>query len=437
MSESSTPPQFENCFDRIRAILGDAAGDEPTVYDGVGRFWELSRDEFVRAEVYGVPLIAPAVQKSCCGGGDSRSASSGLIRALRGAPPFDGSRFPPFMWGGKRVSDPDIDFIAAWIDDGCPPDDRLTSLALEPEVEPAIIERRVIRDVAEFEAITATAGRRGYREGELRQRPNLDCMKEPEVDQLREAFRQIYDINKFAADRRSYNNQALIHQNHCQHGWERFLPWHRAYLYEFEQNLQDFFPDLALPYWDWTMPQYWNRGSPKDGCILPERFKAYLTPAAAEKLVARLNPVPNPHQRAAFLKLAEDRTLFTTQHCFFCHVIGVIGYTNVTPAPDDRNRRAMIDALRDFELALVSAAVSGRVPYARRQERHHQPGDLLPLPLARRHGPDRGSEHVSRFRRRQRLQCGVRLPRPEPSQHNAHLDGRHESGRRGQGLRLR
>lgn len=347
MSESSTPPRFLNRFDRIRAILGDAAGHEPTVYDSAGRFWELSRDEFVRAEVYGVPLIAPAVQKSCCGGGDSPSASSGLIRALRGAPPFDGSRFPPFMWGGKRVSDPDIDFIAAWIDDGCPPDDRLTSLALEPEVEPAIIERRVIRDVAEFEAITATAGRRGYREGELRQRPNLDCMKEPEVDQLREAFRQIYDINKFAADRRSYNNQALIHQNHCQHGWERFLPWHRAYLYEFEQNLQDFFPDLALPYWDWTMPQYWNRGSPKDGCVLPERFKAYLTPAAAEKLVARLNPVPNPHQRAAFLKLAEDRTLFTTQHCFFCHVIGVIGYTNVTPAPDDRNRRAMIDALRD------------------------------------------------------------------------------------------
>ena len=35
---------------------------------------------------------------------------------------------------------------------------------------------------------------------------------------------------------------ALIHQNHCQHGWERFLPWHRIYLYEFEQVLQDICP---------------------------------------------------------------------------------------------------------------------------------------------------------------------------------------------------
>jgi hypothetical protein len=47
-----------------------------------------------------------------------------LIRALRGATPFDGSRFPPFMWGGRRVADCGIDFIAEWIDDGCPADDR-------------------------------------------------------------------------------------------------------------------------------------------------------------------------------------------------------------------------------------------------------------------------------------------------------------------------
>jgi tyrosinase len=54
-------------------------------------------------------------------------------------------------------------------------------------------------------------------------------MGDAEIDQLRAAFRHVYKLN----NRRSYNNQALIHQNHCQHGWERFLPWHRAYLYEF------------------------------------------------------------------------------------------------------------------------------------------------------------------------------------------------------------
>ena len=68
-----------------------------------------------------------------------------------------------------------------------------------------------------------------------------------------------------AEDRRNFNNQALIHQNHCQHGWERFLPWHRAYLYEFEQNLQDFDRDIMLPYWDWTMPQY-RPDDPTNGC---------------------------------------------------------------------------------------------------------------------------------------------------------------------------
>ena len=78
----------------------------------------------MEAKVFGVRLIAPGAQASCCGGGESRSADSGLIQALRGSPPFDGNRFPPFMWGGSRVAEADIAFIADWIDDGCPPDER-------------------------------------------------------------------------------------------------------------------------------------------------------------------------------------------------------------------------------------------------------------------------------------------------------------------------
>ena len=81
-------------------------------------------------------------------------------------------------------------------------------------------------------------------------------MSEPQLEKLRWAFRELYRFNKWPEDRRSYNNMALIHQNHCQHGWERFLPWHRIYLYEFEQALQDVCPGVTLPYWDWTMPQY-------------------------------------------------------------------------------------------------------------------------------------------------------------------------------------
>ncbi len=345
MVEPSQSSRSESRFGRVQAILSAAAGSAPAAYGEAGRFWELSRDDFIKTKIYGVPLIAPPAEKSCCGGGASRSALSGLIRALRGEPPFNGGRFPPLMWGGKRVSDPDVDFIADWIDDGCPDDDRLTSLALEPETEPAILERRVIGEVAEFEVVSGTRGRRGYRQGELRQRANLDCMCDAEVDQLREGFRRLFDLNDHPQDRRSFNNQALIHQNHCQHGWERFLPWHRAYLYEFEQNLQDFFPDLTLPYWDWTMPGYWNRGEPQKGSVIPQSLKAYLTPAEARTLAGRLDPRPTAAQETAFLALADDRRLFTTQRAFFTHVVNVIGYTDVTPDPKNPNRRAMIDAL--------------------------------------------------------------------------------------------
>ena len=172
-------------------------------------------------------------------------------------------------------------------------------------------------------------------------------MQPQEIDRLRQAFRTIYDLDKRAEDRRNFNNQALIHQNHCQHGWERFLPWHRAYLYEFEQNLQDFDRDIMLPYWDWTMPQY-RPDDPTDGCIIPTAFKGFIAPGAVEPMIAALKPKPSPTQAAKFRAMANGRDgpmLFTSQHDFFCYVITKVGYTDVTPKPTDKNRQAMINAL--------------------------------------------------------------------------------------------
>jgi tyrosinase len=343
-SSADSSPGSQTRFNRVQAILADAAGHEPGNYGEAGRFWELPRNDFIKAKIYGVPLIARESETSCCGGDGARSSLSGLVRALRGDPPFNGSRFPPLMWNGKRVGESDIAFIADWIDDGCPVDDRLTGVSIEPS-EPAVFEMRVIGDVAEFTVANGARGRRGYREGELRQRSNLDCMGEPEIARLREGFRCLFDLNEHPEDRRSYNNQALIHQNHCQHGWERFLPWHRAYLYEFEQNLQDFFPDLTLPYWDWTAPGYWNCGEPQKGWIIPAAMKAYLTTDEANKLVRRLDPKPTSAQQAGFAALAEGRRLFASQREFFAHVVGDIGYGHVTPDAQDQNRQAMIDAL--------------------------------------------------------------------------------------------
>jgi tyrosinase len=334
----------ETRYARIKAILDAAAAGSAADYGGAGRFWDRDLAEFEKVCVYGVRMIAPAAEASCCGdgGGRSRSERSGLIQGLRGAPPFDGVRFPPLPWGGKPVADADIAFIADWIDDGCPAaDDTVTAIAAPKAASEA---RRIqLADVAEF-GVVEWPEWLASRPGTPRQRGNLDCMSDAQLERLRDAFRCIYDLNPHVEDRRNYNNQALIHQNHCQHGWERFLPWHRAYLYEFEQNLQDFFPNVTLPYWDWTLPQY--QPSATDlGAIIPKAFQAYLTEAAAEELVAELRPRPTSSQEAAFLALARDRVSFTSQHKFFVHVVDTIGYTAVAPAPSDPNRQLMIDAL--------------------------------------------------------------------------------------------
>ena len=40
---------------------------------------------------------------------------------------------------------------------------------------------------------------------------------------------------------------------HCQHGTQRFLPWHRIYLVLLERQLRTIHPDVTIPYWDWTV----------------------------------------------------------------------------------------------------------------------------------------------------------------------------------------
>jgi len=47
-----------------------------------------------------------------------------------------------------------------------------------------------------------------------------------------------------------------IHQDmHMQHTNARLLPWHRIYLYLFEEALHNYHPDVCIPYWDWTQPE--------------------------------------------------------------------------------------------------------------------------------------------------------------------------------------
>jgi tyrosinase len=344
----SSKHKISTGYQRVRQILNAAAGESKADYGGIGRFWDQGVDVLKTATLYGHRMIAPETPSSCCGHlpGEvyHRGAVSGLIRGLKGEKPFDGEQLPRLPWDGKAVASEDIEFISDWIDRGLPEETHEEVIEVHPyqleKDDPITITQC---GMVEF-GLASDSDRRPARPGELKQRVNLDCMGERELQSLRRVFRQIYDLNHWPEDRRSFNNQALIHQNHCQHGWERFLTWHRAYLYEFEQNLQDFDPNVTLPYWDWTMPQY-RPEEPEKGWIIPKLFQAFLSLEACEEMIAKLNPEPKPHQKAAFLDLARTKRLFVSQGKFFRYVYNTIGYTDLNPSPDCQNRRHMIYAL--------------------------------------------------------------------------------------------
>ena len=115
-------------------------------------------------------------------------------------------------------------------------------------------------------------------------RPNIKCLDadSPTIMSLKKgikAMRRLPDTNP-----KSWVYQANIHgvklsagaQEHplwntCQHGNHYFLPWHRGYLYHFEEILRELSgdPNLALPYWnydslnegDLEIPKIFREGS--------------------------------------------------------------------------------------------------------------------------------------------------------------------------------
>ena len=89
------------------------------------------------------------------------------------------------------------------------------------------------------------------------------------------------------SDNRGYNHIAGFHGApdwYCWHHQQSrrtplqarlFLPWHRAYLWWLEQNLQDQVAGVSLPYWDWTAQQ-----------AVPASYAARRLGAAANPLFA-------------------------------------------------------------------------------------------------------------------------------------------------------
>ena len=322
-------------YQRFREILNAAAAGSSADYGRLGQFWNLPLQQLLGATLYDVPLIAADQQpaRTCCGhaSGDtqglSRSQRSPLIAGLRGEAPFDGTRFPRLPWGGCQVATEDVQFIARWIDDGCPEEGSGEEIEALDASGPITIQREG------YSVYEGVPNEYKYQNGELRQRVNLDCMTPSQLENLRFAFRELYELNKWPLDVRNYNNLALIHQNHCQHGWERFLPWHRIYMYEFEKALQDQCPSVTMPYWDWTLPQY--PANP-----IPNAFQAFLTDGSLELFARRQPAIP-----ASDIELLRPLVgkLYPTPSSFFDAVTGAIG--SQYAVGEHRNR--FIDALLD------------------------------------------------------------------------------------------
>lgn len=83
-------------------------------------------------------------------------------------------------------------------------------------------------------------------------RKSIWALSPDELAALQEAFRR----SQAVLDSRGYGHFASLHgfpePGYCEHRNQVFLPWHRAYLYFFEQSLQDLLPGATLPWWDWT-----------------------------------------------------------------------------------------------------------------------------------------------------------------------------------------
>lgn len=323
-------------YERVVDILDRAAGKSDADYGTAGRRFWYPLSDLVEARVHGVAMIAPEEKADACPccepqSGDGppfpgRGAKSGLVRGLRGQAPFDGTQFPRLPWGGSAVSAEDIAFISDWIDDGLRDPQTELSLDVKAQSTSSSVEElpadNVEDGIRQWAVYDGSPNEYRYRYGELKQRMNLDCLLPGQLDLLRRAFREIYRLNKWPEDRRNYNNMALIHQNHCQHGWERFLPWHRIYLYEFEQVLQDVCPGVTMPYWDFTMPRY-TPEHPEDGDIIPESFKAFLTDKSMEFLTTAPPKLPAKEAK----KIADTMVgpLYTSTTTFFEAVEAAIG----------------------------------------------------------------------------------------------------------------
>jgi tyrosinase len=92
-----------------------------------------------------------------------------------------------------------------------------------------------------------------------------------------------------ASDPRSWISQSNIHLNHCQHSTWFFFPWHRAYLFYFEQICRKLTGETkwGLPYWNWSS----HPSIPTQFCDNPATNPLYHAPRSSDCTVSAANGI--------------------------------------------------------------------------------------------------------------------------------------------------
>ena len=123
--------------------------------------------------------------------------------------------------------------------------------------------------------------------GSVALRKNIYSLTPDELAAYREAIGKVME----RSDNKGYNYLAGIHgvpQFLCVHHQWDWLPWHRAYLYLFEQCLQDQVPGVTIPWWDWTSAEAHANGIP------PAFADATVSDGGPNPLLKAQIQVPNP-----------------------------------------------------------------------------------------------------------------------------------------------
>lgn len=79
-------------------------------------------------------------------------------------------------------------------------------------------------------------------------------MTKPEQDRFKTAYQTLISAGILGPIIAIHADMShMMHSSMGSIGTQRFLPWHRAYLYEMEQALLAHDPHVTIPYWDWTV----------------------------------------------------------------------------------------------------------------------------------------------------------------------------------------